>query len=79
MLIQYIICVQDESAGKYIVVTTKMKTEQILYEFISIKIDHLQVSVNPEPGLEDLLWLLLSSIFMFLRLLDRNMFTGILR
>ena len=55
MHIQYIVCVQDESAGTYIVVTTKMKTEQILYEFISVKIDHLQVSVNPEPGLEDLL------------------------
>ena len=55
-----------------------MKTEQIFYEFISIKIDHLQVSVNPEPGLEDLLWLFLSSIFMFLRLLVRNMFTSFL-
>ena len=35
--------------------TTKMKKEQKFYDFTSIKIDHLQVCSNPEPGQEDLL------------------------
>ena len=46
---------ERESAGTYIMATTKMKKEQKFYDFTSIKIDHLQVCINPEPGQEDLL------------------------
>ena len=56
-----------------------MEKEQMFYDSISIKLDHLQVSINIEPGQEDFIWLFLSSTFMFLPLPVRSMFSGILR
>ena len=71
---KYTICVQEENPETYSIATIEMKKEQMFYDCIAIKYDQLQTFIDSERGLEDLLWLFLSSIFMFLRRPIRDVF-----
>ena len=74
MYVHCTISVQVENPETYSMTTTEKKQKQMFWDCISIKYGHLQISINPEPVQEYLLWLFLSSMFMLFLPPDRGVF-----